>query len=275
MSVPPDAAWMQGDVAPVLVACDTGNLALLEHLVASGSNVNHAHPPNAVHGRKPKGEAKVGHPSFNAGTTPLMCASKSGHMAVAEALIQQYSADVRAQDAERWNALHYACFSGHADIAQLLLAHGCPSNVVTMFEKQMPVGFARHRRFAETCAACGDEDLPPALRTEERDEVVTRCLRKLDSAIERKEPLLHRYRVSSESMAMLRSNLRAAAMEDVTIDGHDIVLDAPILMRWSGDHAKHIEELRSRVAAGLPVLRASSVSGIQHVMIMPRAEEDS
>jgi len=270
MDAPLDAAWTRGIVAPLLVACDTGNLARVEQLIASGDDVNQAHPPNAVHGRKPKGQANAGHPAFNAGTTPLMCASKSGHAVVATALLQRYSADVNAQDAECWNALHYACFSGHADIAQLLIEHGCSNNLVTMFEKQKPVGFARHRRFAETCAACGDENLPLALNTAERNDVVKRCLQKLDSAMHRNEPLLHRYELSPDNWRVLRSNLLDAATGDITIAGHDIVLDVPVLMRWSGDHVRHIQEFRSRAASDMPVLRASSVSGIQHVLVMPQ-----
>mmetsp|Transcript_76385 Transcript_76385/g.181677 ORF Transcript_76385/g.181677 Transcript_76385/m.181677 type:complete len:293 (+) Transcript_76385:63-941(+) len=267
-----DSAWTSGVVSPLLVAADAGDTAGVRKLAAQGADVNAAHPANAVHGLPGMGSfsaQEVGHPAFNAGVTALMCASRSGHLAVVIALLEECSADVALQDAECWNALHYACFSGHAEIAKLLVQYGCPQDLITKFERQRPIGFARHRRFAATCMACGDTEPPEPLTDEERAAVIQKSIGKLERAAGSQEPVLHRYILEGCDIEALLSCLRDGARNDVWTPAQDIVLGRKVAIRWCGDHVRHVQEAQQRREAGEEVLRASSVSALQHFIVLP------
>ena len=76
-----------------------------------------------------------------------------GHFEMVQLLVEHYNADVRKMDNESWNALHYACFSGHAKIASYLVKMGADQTLVSQYEKATPMGFAEHRGFSGTVSA--------------------------------------------------------------------------------------------------------------------------
>jgi len=267
------SCWRRGSVAPVMLACDMGDVLEVRRLVADGADVNHKHPPNCAHGTGRRSIEALGSPAFNAGTTPLMCACRSGHLEVASVLLDEMGADVAAQDMERWNALHYACFSGHSELGRLLLDRGCPSDVTTKFEKATPEGFARHRRFTAACEACGRFDAPVPLSEEEAAPAFSRCEEKRARAEAAGEPLLHRYELTPSGWAELRRFLLQKGVEDVVLTACDVLTGLPVTMRWSSDHLHHLEEAKALRSQGSQVLRASSVSAVQHFLVLPQQQE--
>ncbi len=54
------------------------------------------------------------------GLTALLVSSFNGHMSSAS-LLARGGADVHYRSASGWNAVHYACFNGHTDIAAMLI----------------------------------------------------------------------------------------------------------------------------------------------------------
>lgn len=275
-------AWVAGEVSPVLLACDLGDLAeLRQHLAApeAQARVSEGHAPNRRHGVKDgrrSGQGNVGSPAYNAGLTPLMAASRSGHLTVVQALLAEFGAEVAATDRENWNALHYACFSGHADVAALLVAHGCPRDVVSTFEKAVPVGFARHRRFAACCAACGDDAaaLPAPFSLEERAEIAAKARGKLEAARRKKEPFLHRYGLQGREWAEVERFLDARGLEDLQHAAVDLLTGRRVELHWCGDHERHVAKAAAMRERGENVLRASSVSGIQHFIVTPSSSPE-
>lgn len=268
-----DPIWHRGSVSPMLLACDLGDMPAIRRLVAGGADVNLPHPSNAAHGLGSRTAQATGSPAFNAGVTPLMCACRSGHLEVVMALVDELGADIATQDMERWNALHYACFSGHADVAHFLVSRGCPQDVKTKFEKATPEGFARHRRFAAACEACGRFDPPLPLTEEERLSAFEKCEEKLARGETAGAPLLHRYELSPLAWAALRGFLADRGAEDVRLTACDILTHRQVNMRWTSDHPRHMAEALALRSQGRTVLRASSVAAIQHFVVLP-AEED-
>jgi Ankyrin repeats (3 copies) len=125
-----------------------------------------------------------GQQHYNGGVTPLMLASRSGHIPVCIALVQEFGATIDLFDEEDWSARHYASSNGYDDICRFLLeelqhkqdklsenttsttSSGCEDNInkktvdggvidsarmllqqKTQFEKATPIDFARHRKF--------------------------------------------------------------------------------------------------------------------------------
>lgn len=269
MAVARDPIWHGGSLAPLLLACDLGDMADVRRLVAGGADVNLPHLPNRAHGQKSRTAHAAGSPAFNAGVTPLMCACRSGHLEVARTLVEELGADITAQDMERWNALHYACFSGHANVAHLLVSRGCPKNIITKFEKATPEGFARHRRFAAACEACGRLDPPPLLTEDETLAAFTKCEEKRARGERAGAPLLHRYELSPCAWAALKGFLADRGAEDVHLTACDILTQRQVNIRWCSDHPRHIAEVAALRLQGRTVLRASSVAAIQHFAVLP------
>ena len=125
--------------AALMIAADTGDLDRVKELIeVQHADPNHTHRHGSVSG-------------YNEGSTPLMYAVRSGHIEVVDYLLSK-GVNPHVVEDEKWNALHYACFNGHAEIAEKLLKLKVDTELVTMFEKATPLGFAVHRRFANVVA---------------------------------------------------------------------------------------------------------------------------
>ena len=236
-----------------LVAADSGDTVEVRRLLI---DVNARH---------------MGHhtsPAFNAGGTALMYAARSGHLDTVVALLA-LGADVAALDKERWNALHYAAFNGHAEISKLLLDKGTPSNVKTQYENATPLEFARHRRFDESVCVLGGVVPTPPLTTEEREECRTKNLRKFNSG---GKVFLFRYAFVGGAQETVRGFLTDGM--ECWVDAVDNVIPGSdgrhVSVHFSEDHARHLAEAVTLRAAGVPVLRVSSVSAIEHIIVVPR-----
>eukprot|EP01134_Creolimax_fragrantissima_P008588 CFRG8588T1 len=68
--------------------------------------------------------AFFGH-SGSDGQTLMMVSCKYGRLSIARLLLEELNADINMQGGlGKFNALHYACWHGHPDLAQYLLEHG-------------------------------------------------------------------------------------------------------------------------------------------------------
>ena len=84
-----------------------------------------------------------------------MYAARSGHLAVVDYLLSPKAGgglDPHVVEAEIWNALHYFCFKGQKIIMARMLGRKVDIELVTMYEKASPQGFACHRRFLNVVA---------------------------------------------------------------------------------------------------------------------------
>jgi hypothetical protein len=258
-----------GAVAPLLLVSDRGDVEVVRQLVLAGADVNQSHPSNALHG---EGRAAALHaeecasPAFNAGTTPLMCAAKAGHEECVSTLLQ-LAADPLQEDAEKWTALHYACFSGHAGIVSLLSSAGpAARDVVTVYERATPGDFAHHRRFGEACRALGVT--PPApLSAEEVARAVAKSMDKLARAEASGEPLLHRYMTAPDVWSVLRAFLGRVASGEAgascVVRAKDLLQGRRVVITFRADHGAHLAACSSSDG----FVRASSVAAIQHFVV--------
>ena len=43
--------------------------------------------------------------------------------------------EINYKSLDDWTPLHYACYEGHEDVAELLLSHGANANAITKFKR--------------------------------------------------------------------------------------------------------------------------------------------
>eukprot|EP01065_Artemidia_motanka_P030307 TRINITY_DN36317_c0_g1_i1.p1 TRINITY_DN36317_c0_g1~~TRINITY_DN36317_c0_g1_i1.p1 ORF type:complete len:294 (+),score=95.23 TRINITY_DN36317_c0_g1_i1:64-882(+) len=263
--VHPDA--FRRAVDPFLLACDSGDLERVQELMRSGQDPDYRHPPNSVHGAGRSGSAE-GSPVYNPGVTGLMLAARGGHAHVVRYLLEAAKAKPDALDDETWNALHYACFSGHADCATALIRAGCPQDVISKFEKATPLGFATHRRFAACAAAFPSPVHPAALTQEEEKAVCAKALGKLQKAQRQGKPFLHRYFLADDEWASVARYLKDERVRQVSLNADDAVLGREVRIVMSKNPETHFE-LNAELRRAGDVLRTSSCSGAQHCVVVP------
>ena len=128
--------WVE---TPLHRAVFDGNKALVEQLIAQGSDVNaKGHEGKrplhyaSFRGHKTVVELLIAHGANvnvknKQGRTPLHRAAFKGHHAVAELLIA-HGANVNARRKDGRTPLHRAAFQGHKAVAELLIAHGANVN---------------------------------------------------------------------------------------------------------------------------------------------------
>ena len=189
-----------------------------------------------------------------------MAAARSGHTDVVAALLEA-GASVDITDDEKWNALHYACFSGHASIAGLLAAKGCDAALRTVFEKATPLDFAVHRKFFETVSVLGGQR-PEEYTAATRAAVLKKGLQKMRTAQVDTDgccTMLHRYRVQAPQRQQWEAYLTSGATTAVAIPATDLVLQEAVVV--------HMYPSLPRMEAK-NVIRHSSISGLQHITVV-------
>jgi ankyrin repeat protein len=288
---------MSVDQLTFLIACDAG---LADHVNATINRLD-AKAASALVNYQHTSDSSSG---YNRGATPVMLAARSGHLALVQYLLVQGAADPHAVDAESWNALHYACFNGHADIAALL--HGKPycvdNSIITTFERSTPEGFAVYRRFSAAVAALhrdGSEFTPPApLTHEEMAAALDKCVEKLRKSQTLKSRFrgrfLFRYVLQQDALDALQAVLSPGGPPRVQFAALDTLLTRDIFSGNFGvaastkgeplevtfvvhrDHSLHCAEAAAHRAAwharatDVFVVRASSISSVEHFIVLAR-----
>jgi ankyrin repeat protein len=110
------------DVSELHDAAFRGDLARVRKSIKSGVHVN----PQTADGPKLLRTASKGertNTGFFVGTTPLMMASKQGHLAVMKYLLRN-GAEANMVDSLGQSSLYMACTSGHLESCKLLVTHG-------------------------------------------------------------------------------------------------------------------------------------------------------
>ena len=209
---------------------------------------------------------------FNIGVTPLMMASRSGHSEIVQMLLKA-GAEVNDTDDEDWNSLHYACFSGHAGIAKILLQSNCDDSLITKYERATPLQFAVHRKFGDTVAVFGGEQ-PPEYNDFTRKSVIQKGMMKLAKerpSSDSSYTLLHRYKMSLESYVVWKQYLESEARSSVSLPAVDLAVGKPV---WVFMYPQLPRPSSSQVQG--TIIRHSSVSGLQNFTISLReSHEDS
>ena len=217
----------------LLKACDIGFTNAVSTLLLLGPavNINYKHLKDSRSG-------------YNKGLVPLHVAARSGHADTVKQLLAVGSTktasskgndndddetpktttittvsseiEVSVPDAEEWNALHYAAFSGHAQIVKLLVETGkFDLNLITLFEKATAQGFAEHRKFRECVRVLSDKNVDNnklfVWTVDETEENLTRCVKKLKKTFPSKETgiFLFRYEMMLESYKKLEGFLQS------------------------------------------------------------------
>jgi hypothetical protein len=231
--------------ALLLKACDIGFSQAATLLLAQEStNINYTHPKDSRSG-------------YNKGLTPLHVACRSGHLGTVKTLFsnvanrssttdkndddapQKLILNVTALDAEQWNALHYACFSGHDEIVKLLVdTKQFDLTLITMFEKATAQGFAEHRKFKDCVRHLSDKNVDNnklfVWTPEDVEENLTKCIKKLKQTFPSKISgvFLFRYEMTIESYKKLDGFLKSFLEKDkqqqqnsfVVLDARDVLL---------------------------------------------------
>jgi len=107
----------------LIQACTDGDLDCVCELLSKGANVN------ADLYKKSMFYASENY------LTPLMCASRHGHVAVAKELLQR-GADIEAADKNEMTAIHMAAENGRLEILRLLLDSGADCNVASKYPRK-------------------------------------------------------------------------------------------------------------------------------------------
>jgi ankyrin repeat protein len=116
----PQATTREGAITPLLMACQNGNVTIIEALLKAGADVN------AVKSN---------------GTTPLMMAAASGSASAVETLLA-HGANVNAKElAHGQTALMFAAALNRAAVIKILMANGADASVATNVRKLERVRF--------------------------------------------------------------------------------------------------------------------------------------
>ncbi|ETO15304.1 hypothetical protein RFI_22059 [Reticulomyxa filosa] len=285
----------------LFIACDRGKLGDVKTLIASGAQVDHIWPRGL-------------NEPFNGCSTCLMYAARSGHLDVVKYLATAEETKKRVQvnalDCENWNALHYSCFNGHADVTEFLLQQNVDTNVISTYEKSTPLGFAQYRRFNDIIVVFQkhfkDEKLKKVepLSDKEKKEVAERALVKMlqmktqslkkqsdtklnsdDSTFDLK-PYLNRYAISKEVFAHICQWLKSVdtatdlmfRADDVMIQPYDTdsKAESVLCLRLCSDRQRAQEIVQSLQKKNVHVLRLSSITSFHFLIVVlatPQHEE--
>ena len=204
--------------------------------------------------------------AFNRLGSPIHYACRSGHLNVARYLLEQDPTIIKDIDEEVWTPLHYACYNGHLRIVQLLLEYNADVHVKDSYLSQTPIQFAMYRQFEDVVRL-----LDPTVEWRRRtaDEIA----RKGDAPVFRKKSNLYlgRYRINEEQIKQIgafRNDPQATPIELQAVE--DLELNhRRVRIRLNHDfheHAKQTADLLS-IDDDDGFLRSSTSSTNEHLLV--------